>query len=82
MKLFTQLRYPLSGHAYGQLGSLGHDHQVVHGGNRVIRRVAAYFGYLLGSDYIFPRTANYVLGKYLIAHGGELVAEKYTPLGH
>lgn len=37
--------------------------------------------YLLGSDYIFPRTANYLLRKYLTAHGGEVVAEKYARLG-
>lgn len=38
--------------------------------------------YLLGSDYVFPRTANKIIKEQLKAEGGELVAEEYTPLGH
>ncbi|TBL71562.1 urea ABC transporter substrate-binding protein [Paenibacillus thalictri] len=38
--------------------------------------------YLLGSDYVFPRTANKVIKEQLKAEGGTLVAEEYTPLGH
>lgn len=38
--------------------------------------------YLLGSDYIFPRTANLIIVKYLQSKGLQPVAEKYTPLGH
>ena len=38
--------------------------------------------YLLGSDYIFPRTANLIIVKYLESKGLKPVAEKYTPLGH
>jgi urea transport system substrate-binding protein len=38
--------------------------------------------YLLGSDYIFPRTANLIIVKYLESKGIKPVAEKYTPLGH
>jgi urea transport system substrate-binding protein len=38
--------------------------------------------YLLGSDYIFPRTANLIIVKYLESKGLTPVAEKYTPLGH
>jgi urea transport system substrate-binding protein len=38
--------------------------------------------YLLGSDYIFPRTANLIIVKYLESKGLKAVAEKYTPLGH
>jgi urea transport system substrate-binding protein len=38
--------------------------------------------YLLGSDYIFPRTANLIIVKYLESRGLKPVAEKYTPLGH
>ena len=38
--------------------------------------------YLLGSDYIFPRTANLIIVKYLESKGITPVAEKYTPLGH
>jgi urea transport system substrate-binding protein len=38
--------------------------------------------YLLGSDYIFPRTANLIIVRYLQSKGLQPVAEKYTPLGH
>lgn len=38
--------------------------------------------FLLGSDYVFPRTANKIIKAQLKAMGGELVAEEYTPLGH
>ncbi len=38
--------------------------------------------YLLGSDYVFPRTANLIIKEQLKADGGELVGEEYTPLGH
>lgn len=38
--------------------------------------------YLLGSDYVFPRTANQIIKAQLKAQGGELVGEEYTPLGH
>ncbi|MHB0977059.1 MAG: urea ABC transporter substrate-binding protein [Candidatus Aquicultorales bacterium] len=38
--------------------------------------------YLLGSDYVFPRTANKIIKAQLKAEGGELVGEEYTPLGY
>ncbi|MFF2484439.1 urea ABC transporter substrate-binding protein [Paenibacillus sp. NPDC058071] len=38
--------------------------------------------YLLGSDYVFPRTANLIIKEQLKAKGGELVGEEYTALGH
>ncbi|WP_433751702.1 urea ABC transporter substrate-binding protein [Paenibacillus amylolyticus] len=38
--------------------------------------------YLLGSDYVFPKTANQVIKAQLAAEGGEVVGEEYTPLGH
>src|SRR5262245_66655064 len=38
--------------------------------------------YLLGSDYIFPRTANLIIVRYLESKGMKPIAEKYTPLGH
>ncbi|MCM3750046.1 urea ABC transporter substrate-binding protein [Paenibacillus pasadenensis] len=38
--------------------------------------------YLLGSDYVFPRTANKIIKAQLEAKGGELAGEEYTPLGH
>ena len=37
--------------------------------------------FLLGSDYVYPRTANYIVGKYVEQHGAEIVGELYTPLG-
>jgi urea-binding protein len=38
--------------------------------------------FLIGSDYVFPRTANQIIKAQLAASGGELVAEEYTPLGY
>jgi urea transport system substrate-binding protein len=38
--------------------------------------------YLLGSDYVFPRTANLIIVKYLESKKLTPVAERYTPLGH
>lgn len=38
--------------------------------------------YLLGSDYVFPRTANLILKKHIKATTGlSLVGEEYMPLG-
>ncbi|WP_270167084.1 urea ABC transporter substrate-binding protein [Paenibacillus sp. SYP-B4298] len=38
--------------------------------------------FLLGSDYVFPQTANKIIKEQLKAEGGEWVGEEYTPLGH
>lgn len=38
--------------------------------------------YLLGSDYVFPRTANKIIKAYAKAHNIEVLGEDYTPLGH
>ncbi|MGM0874126.1 MAG: urea ABC transporter substrate-binding protein [Bacillota bacterium] len=38
--------------------------------------------FLVGSDYVFPRTANKIVNAQLEAKGGTVVAEEYTPLGH
>lgn len=38
--------------------------------------------YLLGSDYVFPRTTNMIIKAQLKTEGGVLVGEEYTPLGH
>ncbi|MEM1502610.1 urea ABC transporter substrate-binding protein [Domibacillus sp. 8LH] len=38
--------------------------------------------FLIGSDYVFPRTANKEIKAQLKAEGGTLVGEEYTPLGH
>lgn len=37
--------------------------------------------FLVGSDYVFPRTANKVINAYAKANGIEVVGEEYTPLG-
>ncbi len=38
--------------------------------------------FLLGSDYVFPRTANKIIKAQVKDLGGAVVAEEYTPLGH
>nr|WP_306370159.1 urea ABC transporter substrate-binding protein [Nocardiopsis sp. CC223A] len=38
--------------------------------------------YLVGSDYVFPRTANQIITAYADAHDMDITAEEYTPLGH
>jgi len=37
--------------------------------------------YLVGSDYVFPRTANTIIKAQLKAKGGSLAGEDYLPLG-
>jgi urea transport system substrate-binding protein len=37
--------------------------------------------FLLGSDYVFPRTANLILKKHIIHGGGTVAGEEYVPLG-
>jgi len=37
--------------------------------------------FLVGSDYVFPRTANTIIKEQLAAKGGEAVGEDYLPLG-
>ena len=37
--------------------------------------------FLLGSDYVFPRTSNTIIKEQLLASGGETVGEEYVPLG-
>ena len=38
--------------------------------------------FLVGSDYVFPRTANKEIKAYASANGMEILGEEYTPLGH
>ncbi len=38
--------------------------------------------FLVGSDYVFPRTANKEILAYAGANGIEVVGEEYAPLGH
>lgn len=37
--------------------------------------------FLVGSDYVFPRTANKIIKAYAQANGIEITGEEYTPLG-
>lgn len=37
--------------------------------------------FLVGSDYVFPRTANTIIKEQLAAEGGTVVGEDYIPLG-
>jgi urea transport system substrate-binding protein len=37
--------------------------------------------FLIGSDYVFPRTANKEIKAWAKANGVEIVGEEYTPLG-
>lgn len=46
---------------------------------------AEHFGkrfFLVGSDYVFPRTANKIIHAQLKDIGGECVGEEYVELGH
>ena len=38
--------------------------------------------YLVGSDYVYPRTANTIIKEQMKARGGETVGEDYIPLGN
>jgi urea transport system substrate-binding protein len=38
--------------------------------------------FLVGSDYVFPRTANKIIKAYAAANGMTISGEEYTPLGH
>lgn len=37
--------------------------------------------YLMGSDYIFPRTANRIMTDFIRVDNAQLLAERYLPLG-
>ncbi|MDR7416238.1 MAG: urea ABC transporter substrate-binding protein [Armatimonadota bacterium] len=37
--------------------------------------------FLVGSDYVFPRTANLILKKHIQQRGGVVAGEEYVPLG-
>ena len=38
--------------------------------------------FLVGSDYVFPRTANKIIKAQLAHLGGSVAGEEYTPMGH
>jgi urea transport system substrate-binding protein len=37
--------------------------------------------FLVGSDYVYPRTANQILRKHIVNRKGKVVGEEYRPLG-
>ncbi len=37
--------------------------------------------YLVGSDYVFPRTANVIIADLINAYGGQILGERYLPMG-
>jgi urea transport system substrate-binding protein len=51
----------------------------------LMKQYAPKFGkkvYLVGSDYVYPRTANTIIKEQMKALGGETVGEDYIPLGN
>lgn len=55
--------------------------QIIPGVDFLLKELKAKKIYLLGSDYVFPRTANLIIKAQLKAMGAELAGEEYVPLG-
>ncbi|MGD1879955.1 MAG: urea ABC transporter substrate-binding protein [Kiloniellaceae bacterium] len=56
--------------------------QILAGIDWVVREKGAKSFYLLGSDYIWPRTSNKIARKHIEKKGLKVVGEEYYPLGH
>ncbi len=56
--------------------------QILAGIDWVVKEKGAKSFYLLGSDYIWPRTSNKIARKHIEKLGLEVVGEDYYPLGH
>jgi urea transport system substrate-binding protein len=56
--------------------------QIIAGIDWVVKEKKAKTFYLLGSDYIWPRTSNKIARKHIEKLGLEVVGEDYFPLGH
>lgn len=56
--------------------------QIIAGIDWVVREKGAKSFYLLGSDYIWPRTSNKIARKHIEKLGLKVVGEDYYPLGH
>jgi len=56
--------------------------QILAGIDWVVKEKGAKSFYLLGSDYIWPRTSNKIARKHIEKQGLEVVGEEYYPLGH
>ncbi len=57
------------------------NQQIIFGVEYLLKEGKKSF-YLLGSDYVFPRTSNTIIKAQLKASGLEVAGEEYTPLGH
>lgn len=56
--------------------------QIIAGIDWVTKEKGAKTFYLLGSDYIWPRTSNKIARKHIEKLGLKVVGEEYYPLGH
>ncbi|SIP95275.1 urea ABC transporter substrate-binding protein [Marinobacterium stanieri] len=56
--------------------------QILAGLDWVTKEKGAKSFYLLGSDYIWPRTSNKIARKHIEMKGMKVVGEEYYPLGH
>lgn len=56
--------------------------QIIAGIDWVTQTKGAKSFYLLGSDYIWPRTSNKIARKHIEKLGLKVVGEEYYPLGH
>ena len=56
--------------------------QILAGIDWVVETKGAKSFYLLGSDYIWPRTSNKIARKHIEKLGLKVVGEEYYPLGH
>lgn len=58
--------------------------QIIAGLDWVVKEKGAKSFYLLGSDYIWPRTSNKIARKHIenFMKGTKVVGEEYFPLGH
>ncbi len=56
--------------------------QIIAGIDWVVNTKGAKSFYLLGSDYIWPRTSNKIARKHIEKLGLKVVGEEYYPLGH
>ncbi len=55
--------------------------QIIPGVDYLVNELGAQSIYLLGSDYVFPRTANLIIKAQLEHLGVALAGEEYVPLG-
>lgn len=56
--------------------------QIIAGIDWVVKTKGAKKFFLLGSDYIWPRTSNKIARKHIEKLGLKVVGEEYYPLGH